>query len=94
MRPSHAAALALVGWYLMTPPTTGNPKPFEHDVTAPLSRWTVDQAFDTAAECEGRCGQIGDELARKAERGRSFDLLDLGRMLAQCIASDDPRLRR
>jgi hypothetical protein len=25
--PRHAAALALVGWYLMTPPFTGNSHP-------------------------------------------------------------------
>jgi hypothetical protein len=38
-------------------------------------------------------GQIGDELVRKSENGRAFDLVDLGRMLAQCIATDDPGLK-
>jgi len=35
MKPRHAAALALVGWYLMMPPM-GNGKVY---VTAPLTKW-------------------------------------------------------
>jgi hypothetical protein len=67
MKPRHAAALALVGWYLMTP---------SHHREARTVR-----------------GQIGNELVRKSENGRTFDLVDLGRMLAQCIATDDPGLK-
>jgi hypothetical protein len=48
MNPRHAAALALVGWYLMMPPAlpdeTPNPK-------APLSQWDQVNEFDTAAAC-------------------------------------------
>jgi hypothetical protein len=40
MKPRHAAALALVGWYLMEPPIVG---PYGrgrvYDASAPLSRW-------------------------------------------------------
>jgi hypothetical protein len=50
----HAAALALVGWYLMVPPLTrfwwiG---PERYDNAAPLSRWTNAQAFDRAQPCQ------------------------------------------
>ena len=46
----HAAALALVGWYLMVPPPrdhkTGLP-----DFQAALTDWSVEQSFNTADEC-------------------------------------------
>ncbi len=55
MKPRHAAALALVGWYLMTPPPeinlathlpTGRP-----DLSAPFRFWQDDGSFDSAKEC-------------------------------------------
>jgi hypothetical protein len=36
MKPRHAAALALVGWYLLLPPITGIPSNL--DVDAPFSK--------------------------------------------------------
>ena len=64
MKPRHAAALALVGWYLMVPPysalktvtdaTTGQrrfPTQTEIEQAAPLSAWTLGAGFDLAAEC-------------------------------------------
>jgi hypothetical protein len=39
MKPRHAAALALVGWYLMTPPATGLDFPRSRNEGAPLSKW-------------------------------------------------------
>jgi hypothetical protein len=50
MKARHAAALALVGWYLMTPPILLKCP----DEGAPLSRWTVEEAFDTARECKNK----------------------------------------
>jgi hypothetical protein len=68
MKPRHAAALALVGWYLMTPPNTGYDPPRSRDDGAPLSKWffynelrndihnrndrTQAMKFKTAEECE------------------------------------------
>jgi hypothetical protein len=40
----HAAALALLGWYLIMPPK-GYPK-------APLTCWSHMWSFDTAKECQ------------------------------------------
>jgi|SRR5713101_6058180 len=45
----HAAALALVGWYLLRPPGPNNGAP---DFKAPLSRWTYSGSFDSAKGCE------------------------------------------
>jgi hypothetical protein len=46
----HAAALALVGWYLMVPPSTGG----KLDTKAPLPQWINEGAFDRADDCESR----------------------------------------
>jgi hypothetical protein len=62
----HTAALALVGWYLMIPPSIepdlssdakvqanlNNPPAFEFDDKAPLSRWEIDKSFDRDDDCQ------------------------------------------
>jgi len=52
MKLRHAAALGLVGWYLMIPPRLGN-APNQFDDHAPLSRWFALRSHDAAHECEG-----------------------------------------
>src|SRR4029077_4578393 len=48
MRPCHAAALALVGWYLLLPPKEGLiVKP-----AVPMRDWKIEQSFKTIRECE------------------------------------------
>jgi len=57
MKPLHAAALALVGWYLMLPPPhteyaqSGQIIDVRADNEAPLSQWTIARSYDTAAQC-------------------------------------------
>jgi len=52
----HAAAFALVGWYLMLPPLTQTGKFYNlpPDTSAPISKWTysVLDHFDTEEECK------------------------------------------
>jgi hypothetical protein len=43
VKPRPAAALALVGWYLMLP---------RSDINAPLNTWVQMQSFDSAADCQ------------------------------------------
>jgi hypothetical protein len=50
MKPRHAAALALVGWYLLVPPLVN--APYKIDTEAPLTSWKVYQTFDTHEECD------------------------------------------
>ena len=85
MKPRHAAALALVGWYLMMAPTSRNPQTdsFTVDLNAPLSAWQMVSSHYSAADCE------------LAER----DLVDTARFYPNviafytlCVPSDDPRL--
>jgi hypothetical protein len=57
MKSRHAAALALVGRYLMVPPMadqalTDLAQPRLIEGAAPLSLWEIRRAYDTAEECE------------------------------------------
>src|SRR5271170_7451574 len=54
MKPRHAAALALVGWYLMVPPMAQEEdwQPGGPPTTASLSEWFIWKSFDAADACE------------------------------------------
>ncbi len=71
-RPCLTAALALVGWYLMTPPLVGDvSKPASLRVAkqTPLSQGIIDSSYDSAAECEqARLDKVGNArlIAEKA----------------------------
>jgi hypothetical protein len=88
----HAAALALVGWYLITPPFVGDP--FYVDHTARLSEWKIESSYDTAEQCESarKRKSIGARLSRRILEPGSRAMMDAAQGYAQCVASDDPRL--
>jgi hypothetical protein len=84
MKIRHVVALALMGWYLIVPPTTriwwfG---PERSDNGAQLSRWTIEQSFDKAGVCEA---------ARRATEQTSGGSA-VGKGNAICVSSDDARL--
>ena len=85
MRLRHTSALALVGWYLMIPPShSSGSNSFE--VYPPLWEWSVYSAYDSAHECEG-----AKFFAREAHKTLD-DPMHQAFERAQCIASDDRRL--
>jgi len=112
----HAAALALVGWYLIFPPIVceknrppvqeGNAttlhQPCEPDASRPISEWTIAVPFDTAEAClqkvqEFQDGTAAKKVGEKAEQkdpGIKNWLAGGGLADAQCVATDDPRLRK
>jgi hypothetical protein len=52
MNSRHAAALALVGWYLMAPPSIGaDGRTYAVDAKAPLTLWTMVATFSSEQEC-------------------------------------------
>jgi hypothetical protein len=65
----HAAAFALVGWYLMIPPGSGS----RVDIDAPLNKWSVFRSFDTAAECKSQLAYQLNKISRKAEHQEKAD---------------------
>ena len=90
MKLHHAAALALVGWYLMMPPWG--------KLNAPLSEWVIYQSFDSAEVCAVARKALVDYQANY--QGMAMTLitqsggnLQFDGSMATCIATDDPRLR-
>jgi len=83
-----AAALALVGWYLMVPPAERGTK--QLDYRAPLSTWAIIQSFDTAQSCEA--------FIAKSLKGAPLIKGPKGEALVEipyrCVATDDPRLAK
>ena len=95
----HAAALVLVGWYLMVPsvlphagPAADVPAKDLVDLDAPIEQWTQWESFDSALACQkGKTklintttkGTFDDENVEWSER----------LAFAKCIATDDPRLK-
>jgi hypothetical protein len=96
----HAAALALVGWYLMVPPYSGSPR--RYDDLRPLKEWkSVGQVHDSLAECKrdkaAKFAQMYAVLGVASTKWHlNRDILVLNwknaRMATQCIATGDPRL--
>ena len=86
VKPRHAAALALVGWYLMVAPPQSFKNHEYHEV--PLGEWTHKANFDTEVECK-------HEISKGCHRFQNGEVLGLEGPLcwARCIASDDPRLK-
>jgi hypothetical protein len=61
MKPRHAAALVLVGWYLMLPPNAA-----VRDTSTSLAHWSVEGTFDTASDCQ----EAMASLSQRAESER------------------------
>jgi hypothetical protein len=108
MKPRHAAALALVGWYLMNPPTLwekctpGGWNPGDVatlgcivrlDPQAPLREW---ERVPDSQEFEYKtdCQRaISKDCYTEVERDGTKSLM--GSLChADCIAADDPRLKK
>ncbi|MGO9056161.1 MAG: hypothetical protein ACLQU2_02055 [Candidatus Binataceae bacterium] len=106
MKLRHAAALALVGWYLLISPTTDQN---QADLEAPLSKWQNAGSFDSASDCEAIRRRVTKDLwSEKDQLEWRFRLKDIKRsghspvsyseyakrlQGAQCVSSDDPRLK-
>jgi hypothetical protein len=84
VKPRRAAALALVGWYLMLPLVRDGKV---RDI--PISEWVHIDSFDTAAECRDNGLQ---QLALVKRRGLPADRITAFTAF-ECIATDDPRLK-
>ena len=108
MKPRHAAALALVGWFLMIPPNTGGSR----DEGAPLSKWFSynelklnskdDRAhameFQTAEQCEAKKEQRWPADPPPIpptvgpDMSRRVNRWREAGAKSRCVSSDDPRL--
>jgi hypothetical protein len=82
----HAGALAIVGWYLMTAPVenVGQFSSVKREV--PISEWTRGEQFDSKEQCEGARKEYLEYPPIPLR-----EMKDL--LVAECVASDDPRLK-
>jgi hypothetical protein len=96
MKNRHAAALALVGWYLLAPPLMDPDEAHEQTaLMAPLAHWFPYDEFDSVSECHKREAYFQTVAARQL--AKSYDEKDRAAAFrarnVQCIATDDPRLK-
>jgi len=90
MKPYHAAAVALAGWYLLLPPWVAQN---EFDTHAPLSKWEVSGRFDTAEHCQLVQKAAVDwyiDHPRGKEASWHKRLFGAGR----CVSDDDPKVEQ
>jgi hypothetical protein len=108
MKSRHAAALALVGWYLMMPHALpGNPSP---DWGAPISDWYRYGDFRSQAACEAkkqRMIELTQDPKARADMEAStrrkqpdlvlkpdyWDRVEEYTMVAKCVPSNDSGFR-
>jgi hypothetical protein len=95
MKPRQAAALALVGWYLMAPPlhsVVGNDQE-QWDESAPLSKWKLIDSYDSAEQC----GRVRFLLQNEKQYSTQHDAPTAAQRAYVrsfvCVATDDPRLK-
>jgi rRNA-processing protein FCF1 len=104
MKPRHAAALALAGWYLMVPPDST--VPHSVDLAAPISSWSIVTNFESADTCKQALTELqnrNDDPAKLDRTGRLRRFQkrqpadpELARARvdhASCVATGDPRLK-
>ncbi len=103
MKPRHAAALALAGWYLMWPPLRVTWLDWLQGRTseslqkyAPVAEWNVHKAFATPAECNAAQAAEVQDTMDALQKNQSDETLEINAesaIYSQCIATDDPRLK-
>jgi hypothetical protein len=92
MKPGHAAALALLFWYQMIPPTRGTPAEILYN--APLSQWEVGNQWETEAECENDIPSARDAEEMIKQCTNSDCAVAVKRFAkARCLFYEDPRLK-
>ncbi len=83
----HAAALAIVGWYMMMPPT-GRDYPMGN-VDAPLTQW---KKRATVYRDQDECEHVLDRIRRNTNAKNKQTAVRYYKQ-AQCVSGDDPRLK-
>jgi hypothetical protein len=88
MKLRHAAALALASWYLMAPQV--------NLPSSKISEWIHLETYDSSRECEtGLAKMIKAADATAATKMNDPAIgFAISFHLAECIASDDPRLAK
>jgi hypothetical protein len=103
MKFHHAAALAIVVWYLLIPPIGLDNKVDAH---APLSQWRRGVGFESEKDCDDSLKdaiqnpmtpaeyQAAAQATKKAKM-KPLTMSEMTKRTAEslCVAGDDPRLK-
>jgi hypothetical protein len=93
MKPRHAAALALVAWYLMIPPPRQIDSRFQTNFLAPIDKWVQLRRFELESECEAaRDDYMKNPPGGVANMLSSKQQAQAVMKAAKCVSADDPRL--
>jgi hypothetical protein len=89
MKLNPAAALVLVGWFLIVPPLDLR---HQADTHAPMSKWRVSETYDSAKQCRDMLMGLSEH---KPIEPTDFGLTtrEVGQ-LGRCIETIDPRLTK
>src|ERR1035437_5723519 len=105
MNARHAAAFALVGWYLLIPPVfsaMGDHLRAFNDLTASLNRWDIQASFESETSCVKEKDRIRNEAPLRLKFAHEHpDQNQNGNIVAvaeawqraEWVATDDPRLK-
>jgi hypothetical protein len=93
MKLHHAVAIALVGWYVLVPPTTED---LALDLKAPLSQWIKPKSFEGLHDCILDAGELheraaGNQSIRPSLKFTGFQLRQFGEAI--CASDDDLRVK-
>ena len=96
----HAAALTLVGWYLLSPPIVMEGDKAKVNSSVPLSKWHIARVYETKSVCERMIAK--DRATAEIQKDWNNPLGNVAAANKQyvwlknqrCIASDDPRLAK
>ena len=107
MKCLYAAALALMGWYLMVPPGSCKPEWASEDKPVPCaaqpSEWIVALSFSHQDKCEAERSadvSFGKQGLSKSKDSDDKMLVESSRkvywraLTERCISTDDPRLEQ
>src|SRR5208282_4041489 len=93
LKPCHAAALALVGWYLMIPPARGAPTEILY--SAALSEFEIGRLYDSKLECKNHLKEMTKNSEHDLQQctNNGCEITTEQFAYGRCMASDDPRLK-
>jgi hypothetical protein len=98
MKHRHALALALVGWYLMAPPTYPGPNgSFVTKTNLPLRLWKNIGSYEQVSDCEAERQAFLDLKKTEAPSAFAKESAEVKPSIisswsAVCVSSNDPRL--
>src|SRR5580692_9513578 len=96
MKPRHSAALALIGWYLIVPPSLNWQSKQTQLANVLAERWQIIEKHKTDRLCMASLDRLETQslydLPRKAPTLSSMQRVNI-RLAAECVDDSDARIR-